>query len=668
MPEWNFPKFGHGGDYNPDQWLHIPGIFEEDLRLMKLSHCNLMSVGIFSWAALEPEEGVYNFDWLQKVLDGLHENGVSVFLATPSGARPAWMSQKYPEVLRVRENRVRNLHGERHNHCYTSPTYRKFVRKMNTALAERFGRHPAVVGWHVSNEYNGQCHCELCQSAFREFLKEKYGTLEKLNQAWWAGFWAHTYTSWSQLESPAPNGESGVHGLSLDWMRFVTRQTVDFMTAEIEPLKRLTPHLPITTNLMGTYAGLDSFKFQPVLDVASFDSYPQWGAPEGDASVAMDAGFKYDLTRSLLRKPWILMESTPSMTNWAPICKPKRPGMHLLSSMQAVAHGADSVQYFQWRKSRGSCEKLHGAVVDHVGHENTRVFRDVTEVGEWLEKLAPTLHSEVNAQTAVIFDWNNLWAIEYSRGPRRDKQYEKQVVEHYAALRKLGADVDVIDMEQDFTPYKLLVAPMLYMIKPGAAERIEEFVKNGGAFVATYWTGIADENDLCFLGGFPGPLRKVLGIWSEEIDALYPEQKNGIRMTDGRRYECGFLCDLIHCEGAQALATYTDDFYAGRPALTRNEFGSGEAWYVATRAEQSFLDDFYRDLAARMAVDLPGPQTDGVLMSRRIKDGKTFLFVMNFSGKEALVDIPEGVDIISGKPVGGSVSMKLNGVMVIELK
>jgi len=669
MPEWTFDKFGHGGDYNPDQWRHIPGIFEEDLRLMKKSHCNLMSVGIFSWAALEPEEGKYDFDWLQKVLDGLHENGVSVFLATPSGARPAWMSRSYPEVLRVQANRVRNLHGDRHNHCYTSPTYRKFVNKMNTALAERFGKHPAVVGWHISNEYGGDCHCPLCQNAFREFLKEKYGTLDNLNHAWWTGFWAKTYTDWGQLESPAPQGEHAVHGLALDWKRFVTKQTVDFMAAEMEPLRALTPDLPITTNLMGTYPGLDYFRFQPVLDVASYDSYPRWGAGDmTDEEVAYDAGFKYDITRGILRKPWVLMESTPSQVNWQNICRPKKPGMHLLSSMQAVAHGADTVQYFQWRKSRGASEKLHGAVVDHVGNENTRVFRDVTEVGEWLEKIRPVLHADVPAQTAVVFDWNNRWALEEAQGPRKDKQYEEQVKEHYAAIRRLGADVDVIDMEQDFTPYKLIVAPMLYMIKPGVGEKIEQFVKNGGTFVTTHYTGYVDENDLCFLGGFPGPIRKVMGIWAEEIDALYPGQKNGIRMTDGREYECGFMCELIHAEGAEVRAVYTDDFYAGMPVLTKNSFGKGEAWYVASRADKAFLDDFYKEITASAGVDLPGEQTEGVLMSRRVKDGKTFLFVQNFSGCAKEAAIPEGVDLISGETVGGKTMMKVNEVKIIELK
>jgi len=387
-----------------------------------------------------------------------------------------------------------------------------------------------------------------------------------------------------------------------------------------------------------------------------------------DEEVAQDAGFKYDITRGILRKPWVLMESTPSQVNWQNICRPKKPGMHLLSSMQAVAHGADTVQYFQWRKSRGASEKLHGAVVDHVGNENTRVFRDVTQVGEWLEKIKPVLHADVPAETAVIFDWNNRWALEEAQGPRKDKQYEEQVKEHYAALRRLGADVDVIDMEQDFTPYKLIVAPMLYMLKPGVGEKIEKFVENGGTFVTTHYTGYVDENDLCFLGGFPGPIRKVMGIWAEEIDALYPGQKNGIRMNDGTEYECGFMCELIHAETAEVKAVYTDDFYAGMPVLTRNAFGKGEAWYVASRAEAKFLDRLYKELTESAGVDLPGAQTAGVLMSRRVKDGKTFLFVQNFSGEEKTAQIPEGVDLITGEAVGGEAVMKVNEVKIIEMK
>lgn len=673
MAAWNFPVFGHGGDYNPDQWRHIEGTFEEDIRLMKLSHCNIMSVGIFSWASLEPEEGRYDFGWLDEVIEKLYQNGIYTLLATPTGARPTWMSLRYEEVLRVQKDGQRNLHGERHNHCYTSPVYRAFTEKMNTALAERYGKHPGVVGWHISNEYGGECYCPLCVSEFRVWLKAKYGSIEALNQAWWTGFWAKTFNSFDQITAPFEHGESSVHGLSLDWKRFVTARTVDFMTHEIAPLRRITPDLPVTTNMMGTYPGLDYFRFKDIIDVASFDSYPLWGANDGDAEIAVRTAFNHDLTRSILKKPFLLMESTPSMTNWQPVCKPKRPGMHLLSSLHAVAHGADTVQYFQWRKSRGSSEKLHGAVVDHVGHENTRVFREVTEVGQWLAQMTPVVGSETQSPVAVLFDWNNRWAIEAAQGPRRDKQHDQIVLDHYRALTRLGVNIDVIDMEQSFEGYKLIAAPMLYMVKPGVAERLEKFCEQGGTLVLTYWSGIVDENDLCFLGGFPGPLRKLAGVWSEEIDALYDGQVNGMRLEGQNalklsgEYECGFLLDLCHAETATVEAVYTDDFYAGRPALTRNAFGQGAAWYLAARTGDDFLLDFYRSLFSEAGITpLISALPEGVQVTEREKDGEKFLFVMNFSGAPVDVELPEGREVRTGAAVAGRTSLKVNELIILR--
>jgi len=252
-----FPHIIHGGDYNPDQWLDRPDILEEDIRLMKEANCNTMSVGIFAWASLEPEEGKYDFDWLDQVFERLHNNDIKVILATPSGARPDWMADKYPEVLRVNADRKRILFGGRHNHCYTSPVYREKTQEMNRKLAERYGDHPALILWHISNEYGGECHCDKCQEAFRDWLQKKYGTLENMNKAWWSSFWSHTYTDWSRVESPAPNGMQSIHGLKLDWKRFVTAQTIDFYKNEIKPLRELTKDIPITTNFMGLYDGLD---------------------------------------------------------------------------------------------------------------------------------------------------------------------------------------------------------------------------------------------------------------------------------------------------------------------------------------------------------------------------------------------------------------------------
>lgn len=383
---------------------------------------------------------------------------------------------------------------------------------MNSKLAERYAHHPAVIGWHISNEYGGECHCDYCQEAFREWLKERYGTLDQVNQAWWTSFWSHTYSNWSQIESPAPHGETAVHGHNLDWKRFVTDRTVDFCSHEIAPLREVRPELPVTANMMDWFEGVDYRKLAKILDIISWDAYPTWHDLQDPGKVAAWFSFNHDLFRSLKGgQPFMLMESTPSMTNWQAVSKLKRPGMHVLSSLHAVAHGSDSVQYFQWRKSRGSSEKLHGAVVDHVGHEHTRVFREVAELGEILVKIGEIAGSTVSAQTAIITDWDNRWAIKDSQGPlNRGIDYENTVIQHYRAFWELGVPVDIIGSEDDLSKYKLIVAPMMYLCTEQAGSAIEAFVAGGGTFITTYWSGIVNESDLCHMGGFPGPLRRTL--------------------------------------------------------------------------------------------------------------------------------------------------------------
>lgn len=664
------PQMLHGADYNPDQWLKYPEVLEEDIRLMKLAHCNVMSVGIFAWMAIEPEEGVFTFEWLDKLLERFAANGIYALLATPSGARPIWMSQKYPEVLRVAPNGIRNLHGARHNHCFTSPVYRDKVNIMNTKLAERYSNHPAVIGWHISNEYGGECHCSYCEEAFRGWLKNKYGTIEALNNAWWTAFWSHTYTDWSQIESPTDRGEKAVHGQNLDWRRFVTDQTVDFCRHEIEPLRAANSELPITTNFMLDFEPLNYWKFTDLLDMISWDAYPMWhdnGADDSDQAAWF--GFNHDVFRSLKGgKPFMLMESTPSMTNWQPISKMKRPGMHMLSSLQAVAHGSDTVQYFQWRKSRGSSEKLHGAVVDHVGHEHTRVFRDVAELGATLEKLTEVVGTTVKPEVALIYDWENRWAVKDSQGPRNSGlHYEETAKSHYRPFWDLGVPVDIIDSECEFDPYKLLVAPMLYMVRPGVGERIERFVENGGVFVATYWTGIVDENDLCFLSGFPGPLRKTLGIWSEEIDSLHDHDSNRVVIQDGNalglnsEYTARELCDLIHLEGAEALAVYGEDFYAGRPALTVNQLGAGKAYYIASRNDSAFTNDLLARIVEQEGIKrvLDSELPKSVTAQMRTDGTNDYVFLSNFSANKEAVQLDERnyLDLLTGDDAGKSIEL-----------
>ncbi|WP_342608633.1 beta-galactosidase [Vibrio tritonius] len=647
----NVHSFLHGADYNPEQWLDRSDILEQDIQLMKQTHCNVMSVGIFSWAALEPKEGEFHFEWLDGVLDRFAQNGISAFLATPSGARPAWLSQRYPDVLRVDKNRVKQLHGERHNHCYNSPNYLTKVGIINRKLAERYSHHPAVIGWHISNEYGGECHCETCQSHFREWLKARYGTLDNLNQQWWTAFWSHTFSDWSQIESPSPKGENSLHGLNLDWKRFRTDCVVAFCQHEIEPLKARNPDLPVITNFMEYFYDYDYWKLKDVIDVVSWDNYPLWHRDADELELASYTAMYHDLMRTMKQQPFLLMESTPSQTNWQPITKLKKNGMHILSSLQAVAHGSDSVQYFQWRKSRGSVEKFHGAVIDHVGHADTRTGREVTKLGEQLAAISDVCGGRTQSQVAIVFDWDSRWAMDDASGPRNQGLYYEQVVsEHYRGFWELGINCDIIEQLSDFTPYKVVVAPMLYLIKPGVAERLESFVKSGGVLVATYWTGIVNETDLCFLGGFPGgsdsPLRRTFGIWAEEIDSLYDDERVDCQTITGNvlnlqaDYKAKHLCEHLHLETAQAVANYQSDLFAATPCLTVNPHGQGSAYYVAARHDVEFYRAFYRQLVLTHHIAKPLDEVPlGISITTREQGNKAYLFIMNFLNSAQNVEL-----------------------------
>ena len=521
----------HGGDYNPDQWLAHPGVIDTDFALFERAHINTITIGVFAWATLEPKEGCYEFGWLDAIFARAERQGMNVILATPSGAKPNWLAYQYPEVRRVNPAGLRDPQKGRHNHCLTSPVYRQKVRAINEQLARRYGQHPALALWHISNEYGGYCYCELCLGAFQNWLKQKYGTLEALNAAYWSRFWSHTYTAWEQVRFI----DESVCGLALDWKRFMTAQCCDFIRNELEPIRRLSPDVPATTNLMGTFPDYDYWEIAKELDVVSWDSYPLW--VEG-SNAALGTAFRHDLNRSLKGKPFLLMESTPSQTNWAACSPLLRPGKLRQASLQALAHGSDSVCYFQLRKSRGSSEQFHGAVIDHVGHGETRVFKEVASLGASLEKLGDLVGAATPARVAVIYDWENRWAFEGTPTPiNQEKNYDDTVLAHYQPFWEEGVAVDVIHAAADFEKYDLVIAPLLFMLSEETGARLSAFVERGGTLVTTYGVAMVNEIGLATLGGVPGPLRKVLGIWIEEFDSLPDGVRRQVVAMEGK--DCG---------------------------------------------------------------------------------------------------------------------------------
>lgn len=669
------PKVFYGGDYNPDQWPRE--VWDEDMRLLKLAGVDVATIGVFSWSRLQPDETTYNFEWLDEVMDMLHHNSIYACLATATAAHPAWMAKRYPDVLRVDFEGRKRVFGHRHNSCPSSPTYRHHSGLLTGKLAERYKGHPSLLVWHVNNEYGGVCYCDLCAEAFRAWLRERYGNLDELNRAWNTAFWSHIFYSWDEIVPPNMLSEhmgttsTAFQGISLDYARFNSDNLLSCYLNEYRILKEITPEVPVTTNLMGTFKTLDYFKWAKHLDIISWDSYPSAETPVSTTAM------RHDLMRGLKDgQPFMLMEQTPSQQNWQPYNSLKRPGVMRLWSYQAVARGADAVMLFQLRRSRGACEKYHGAVIEHVGHEDTRVFRECAELGKELRALSDTLlDARIDARAAIVFDWENWWAVEYSSGPSIDLKYLNEIHKYYDAFYKQNIPVDIIGIDASLNNYDVIIAPVLYMVKAGYAERLESFVKQGGVFLTTFFSGIVNEHDLVTLGGYPGELRNLLGIWAEEIDALFPGQINRIVMKDlvgslVGEYECQLLCDLIHSEGAEVLATYGKDFYQGMPVLTRNGFGEGQAWYVASSPERAFVEGLVSHLCSERGIKPLLETPAGIEVTQRTTEDHRYTFLLNHHGEAQQLELSSfrGVDLLTGQEMAGTVTLPGYGVKILATK
>lgn len=441
-------KVLYGGDYNPEQWPEE--IWEEDMRLFKLAGIDEVTLNVFSWAALQPSEDTYNFEKLDKIMDLVEANGLKVFLATSTAAHPAWMAKRHPDILRTEFSGMKRKFGSRHNSCQNSPTYQKYSVLLAKKLAERYGERECVIGWHICNEYGGECYCENCEKQFRVWLKEKYGTIEEVNKTWDTSFWGHTFYDWDEIVLPNMLSEhfepdrTTFQGISLDYRRFNSEGMLKCYQAEAAAIRSVVPDAKITTNLMGFYKPLDYQMWAKSMDFISWDNYLANEDPY--SRIAMN----HDLMRGIKGgQPFVLMEQTPSVTNWLAYNALKRPGVMRLWSYQAMAHGADAVLFFQMRRSIGACEKYHGAVIDHVGTENTRVFREISQLGKELQQLGDkTLGARSRAKAAILVDWDNWWAIEYSAGPSRDLKYLDEVFLYYRALEEQNYAVDIIGVEE----------------------------------------------------------------------------------------------------------------------------------------------------------------------------------------------------------------------------
>ena len=662
-----FERILYGGDYNPEQWPR--DIWAEDMRIFKNASINSATVNVFAWSKLQPSENEYDFSELDAIIAMLDKEHYDIVLATSTAAMPAWLFKKYPEVARTTYEGLHNKFASRHNFCPNSLIYQKYARALTEKIVARYSANPHIKCWHINNEYNGTCYCENCEKAFRVWLQDKYKTLDALNEAWYMDFWSHRIYDWSEIVVPNARAE-GVHrnnpyfaGIAIDYQRFNSDSLLNLFKMERDIVRTSGSKAPITTNLMGTYKGLDYFKWAKEMDIVSWDSYPAYDTPWSEVAMS------HDLMRGLKDQSFLLMEQTPSQQNYQQYNALKRPGQLRAQSYQTLAHGADSILYFQLRRSKGAAEKFHGAVIEHGGRDNTRVLKEVSQIGQELKDLGDgfvgsTIHSEVG----ILFDWESYWGLEYTSGPTKDLYYVPQIKHYYKQFYEKNIPVNFISTETDFSQYKVVIAPVFYMVKEGMKEKLESYVQSGGILITTFMSGLVDQSDNVHLGGYPGPLKELAGIWVEEIDALAPDIENTLRFTDGSEYKGRLLCDLIHLEGAESLADYTTDFYQGMPAVTKNQFGKGSVFYLGTQLEDAALEKVLQKVLNQLEIKPLVENPTALEVTKRIAEDAEYYFMLNFTEKAQTIpkEFYGLIDLISGENLSSATSLEKYDVMIVK--
>ncbi|MER6378715.1 beta-galactosidase [Streptomyces sp. NPDC001250] len=632
-----------GGDYNPEQWDEP--VWKEDDALMRRAGVNLVTVGVFSWALLEPEEGRYDFAWLDAHLERLHANGVAVDLATPTASPPPWFTLAHPDALPVTPDGTRLTHGSRDTYCLAAPAYRNAARRIASALAERYGDHPALALWHVHNEYATLCHCEHAAAAFRVWLRAHHGSLDALNEAWGTSFWSQRYTSWEQVLPPRATQWHKNPGQSLDFRRFWSDETVAAYREQRDAIRAHSDR-PVTTNLMlPAYQNLDLWALARELDVVTSDHYP--GAPGLDA--AADAAFHADRVRSLGGgRPWLLMEQGTNTVYDSGRVLGKEPGEILRHTLGHIARGSEGALFFQWRQSRAGAETWHSAMVPHAGPDS-RIFREVTRTGEAIARLGELTGSTVDASVAVLHDADAWWALSVDGLPSAGLGYHGELSRAHRALWDADVTVDFAHPEHELSRYALVIAPALFLLSDAGAENLRRYVAGGGTLLVQHANGCVDDRMHARLGGYPaGPLREALGIRVEEHRPLRTDER--IALSDGSHGSV--WSESLRSEGAETLATYTHGMLTESPALTRHRFGTGQGWYVSTRLDDADYGALVRRLLQEAGVEpelrgLPG----GVeAVTRHASDGRRWQFLLNH--RADTVPLPDTAhDLLTGATV-----------------
>lgn len=638
----------YGGDYNPEQWPEE--VWDEDVRLMQQGGITMVSLGIFSWAKLEPREGEFDFGWLDRIIDKLHAGGIRVDLATATASPPPWLSRAYPEVLPVTESGVTLQVGSRQQYCPSSPVIRRLVARLVTKIAERYGNHPGLELWHVNNEYGchvSHCYCSVSTEAFRGWLTEKYGTVEAVNAAWGTAFWSQSYADFAEIFAPSAAPTFRNPGQLLDFDRFSSDELLGLYRAEAAILRAVTPNIPITTNFMGMFKSADYWKWAAEVDIVSDDSYPDPVDPSSPAYSAMTR----DLMRSLGGgKPWLLMEQAPSAVTWRKRNSPKMPGQMRAWSYQAIARGAAGILFFQWRQSVAGAEKFLSGMVPHAGTD-TRIWREIEAFGAELKTMAELASPSLAARVAIVFEWDSWWSLEQEATPAQ-LSYLEGIFAWYRSLWKLGVPIDFVKVDSDLAAYAVVVAPNLFVTSTVALAALDAFAQAGGQLLVSYQSGITDENAHIVVGGYLGQLQATLGIRVEEFapfagadlaaEGVGEPPVGAITGALTGNSDAHLWSEFLQTTTAEVTATFVGGVTDGWPAITRNATGAGAAWYSATLPGESGMAALLTRVLADAGIATDLQQNDVEVVRRG-----DHVFRINHVTQEVSVD----EIALSGSPV-----------------
>ncbi len=655
-----------GTDYYPEHWDKRR--WRKDAELMQKAGFNVVRMAEFAWAMMEPDEGRFDFAWLDEAIDILHSHGIYAILGTPTAVMPAWLARHYPETLAVNAQGQRVEWGVRKNNCFTSGAYRFFSARITRAMAEHFKDNPGVIGWQTDNEFGGpDCFCDSCRAEWHAWLRRRYGNIAALNKAWGNHFWGQVFSEWDEINIPRdPNTYNP--SACLDWRRFNSWTQVRFQHEQVEILRELCPKHFITHNFMGLFKGIDYYDLAKELDHVSWDNYPVWGAPGPMDSSA----FAADVMRGLKRKNFWIMEQTAGPGGWSDFGRNPYPGEIRSVAYQQLAHGADGQVWFRWRTCTAGREQYWHGLLQHDGRPLRR-YNEAAQVATEYHRLAPELEGTTpRPQVAMIYDYENIWAtdIQPSYGGH---SYHEAAGRFYAAMHRLGVNIDIIPPSADFSEYKLVVAPDLYILPDTLAKRLDAYVKNGGVLLADCRLGVKDETSLCYERTLPGLLSDALGITIEEYSTI--AEPGGYRLVGGKEFPGEFTAerylDFVKAKKAKALVGFDRWNVKGFAAVTRNDYGKGTGWYVGTIAKESaFYDQLMSQVLASAGVAplLPERAPDGVEVSCREGKGKKLLFVINHTQEAVEVAVPAGkLDLITGEKTQSKLRLGRYGVAVIKM-